>query len=373
MARHLKGIRRSRSGWQTYVRIHGEYHSQTWPLSTSLAAMRSWIDEQRATYANRPEVGGTFAATVASYLERVAAMPTIDQRTTHLKLWLHELGRTRAPDSITPTEIDSILQIWLETLAPGTVRKRRTALRSFFSKMYPRLVNPVKGSTNPKEPKPEVRSLSYALIDQAIAAMPDYRTPTPRAPRMVNLGKVRAAVIAYTGLPPGVLQRIRPEDLDLHSVPGRVRVVPRTKGGGIEARTLPLSAEGLAAFKAFHQANAYGRFATPALNASVKRAFKRIGLARPVRLYDLRHSFLTELYRVTHDLATVGRLGLHAEGSVITARYAKGAHDEVDAAAVAAFDAGRSTARQAALKVAIPVQQVTKKLHAKVARIGKVR
>ena len=53
---------------------------------------------------------------------------------------------------------------------------------------------------------------------------------------------------------------------------------------------------------------------------------------------------------MTKDLATVGRLGVHAEGSVITARYAKGANAEVDVAAVAAFERALAIQRRSALK-----------------------
>jgi hypothetical protein len=72
----------------------------------------------------------------------------------------------------------------------------------------------------------------------------------------------------------------------------------------------------------------------------------------------LRHSFLSQVYRVTKDLATVGRLGLHAEGSVTPARYAKGANAEVDLAAVEAFETVLAHQRQISLKVA-PDQQKT--------------
>src|SRR6185295_20308055 len=119
------------------------------------------------------------------------------------------------------------------------------------------------------------------------------------------------------------------------------------------ARTLPLTAEGLAAFKAFHAANAYGPFTTESLNRSFTRGCASAGLdATTIHLYDLRHSFLTALYLVTRDLATVGRLGLHAEGSKVTARYAKGADQAVDAAAAAALSQFLATSRQLSLKLA---------------------
>ena len=161
MARKLRGIRRKRKGWQTYKRVGGQFYSETWPLSTPVEEMREWLAQVDQKHGGtRTDVAGGFAATIAMYLARVKAMPTIKQRMAHLELWAHELGRDLPPLSITSEEIDIVLQGWLEGLAKGTVRKRRTALRSFFSKMYPKKLNPVKGTTNPKEPKPEAREIN---------------------------------------------------------------------------------------------------------------------------------------------------------------------------------------------------------------------
>jgi len=277
-------------------------------------------------------------------------MPSYKQRAAHLELWADALGRDRPRRTITAEEIDLVLQDWLETLEPATVRKRRTALQSFFVKMNgkkSRLVNPVKGSENPKEPKAEARGLDYLTIERAIAAMPTQRDTKKGLPPRVSLSKIRARVIAYTSIPPGLLKKVRPPDLQLTAA--TVRVVPRQKGGGVEARTLPLTPEALAAFREFHAAHAYGEFATESLNRSFKRGCKRAGVdPATVHLYDLRHSFLAQVYRVTRDLATVGRLGLHAEGSKVTARYAKGANQTVDVAATAAFSAALAAQRELA-------------------------
>jgi hypothetical protein len=135
---------------------------------------------------------------------------------------------------------------------------------------------------------------------------------------------------------------------------------------------LPLTDDARAAFTDFHRAQAYGAFATESLNRTFKRGCARVGLdPTTVHLYDVRHSYLTQVYRVTHDLATVGRLGLHAPGSPITARYALGANDEVDRAAVEAFTARLAEQRRGVLKVAAPVQRSAKQLPAKVARTRK--
>lgn len=347
MPRKLKGIRRRRNTWEVNVRVHGHLYTDTFPLTTPVQEMKDWRAEQVEKYGGERTTAGSFGADIVTYLARVAAMPSLNQRAAHLELWARALGRDRPRRSITVEEIDVVLQDWLDTCAPGTVRKRRTALQSFFAKMNgkkSRLVNPVKGSDAPKEPKPEARGLDYVTLERAIAAMPDQRDTKKGLPARVNQSKIRARVIAYTGIPPGLLKTIRPSDLQLAA--GTVRIRPRSKGGGVEARTVPLIPEAIAAFRDFHAAACYGPFATESLNRSFKRGCARAGLdPATVHLYDLRHSFLSQVYRVTRDLATVGRLGLHAEGSPVTARYAKGANQAVDVAATTAFSVALAAQR----------------------------
>lgn len=354
MARKLIGIRRRRGGWRVEVRVAGVLHTKQFPLETPIGEMRGWREDQVDTFGGDRSTAGSFGADITTYLGRVAAMPSYKQRAAHLELWARALGRDRPRRSITTTEIDEVLQGWLETLKPATVRKRRTALQSFFAKLNgkkSRELNPVKAADTPPVAKAEVRALDYFRIADAIAAMPTERDTKKGRPPRLSLAAIRARVLAYTGIPPGLLKQVRPTDLSLTD--GTLRVVPRSKGAGVEARTIPLTAEGLAAFKAFHAAHAYGPFATESLNRSFKRGCAKAGLdPTTIHLYDLRHSFLTLLYRVTRDLATVGRLGLHAEGSKVTARYAKGADQAVDAAAAAALNQFLATSRQLSLKLA---------------------
>jgi len=368
MRRKVTGIRRRRGGWRVEVRVNGKLYNKQFPFATPTQELKDWREEQIEKYGgDRAPAKESFGADIDAYLSRVTAMPSYKQRAAHLHLWADELGRDRSRRTITPDEIDRVLQEWLDAetptdhrgrpstgLTPATVRKRRTALQSFFAKMNgkkSRLVNPVKLAENPKEPKPEARSIDYLLIAAAIDAMPTHTDAKPGQVGRPTLSPIRARVLAHTGIPPGLLKKVLPTDLQLTA--GTLRVVPRHKGAGVEARTLPLTSEGLAAFKAFHAANAYGAFATESLNRSFKRACKRIGLdPHTVRLYDLRHSFLTQLYRVTRDLATVGRFGLHAEGSRATARYAKGANQTVDMAAAKALGDALATGRQLSLKLA---------------------
>jgi len=363
MARRLKGIRRKRGKWQVFVKIDGKFHSTTMPLQTPLEEMQAWqtaaVQRTRGTVAPAE----SFAADIQLYLQRVAAMPTKAQRAAHLDLWAGELGRDRSRHSITDAEIEIVLQRWLTAgLASATVRKRRTALQSFFVKMNGKgKANPVKATTNPAPPKTEARAIDYLAIERLLSQMPTYRDVKKGEPRPLALATIRARVIAYTGLPPGLLAQIVPDDLSFTA--RTVHIGSRAKGAGVEARTLPLTDEGLAAFKAFHAANAYGPFAIESVNRAVKRAATKAGITlHRFHLYDLRHSFLAEAYRVTGDEATVARLGLHAEHSVITKRYTKGAHADVDQAAVAAFSQRLATLRQGAIKPAVRRRAPQKKL-----------
>jgi len=363
MPRKLTGIRRKRDRWQAYVRVGGQLHTKTFSLTEPVAKMQAWRDLQKTQHGKPETEAGSFAAQVQAFLAQNQSKATNWQAMAHLALWTAALGRDRAPLSITKDEINTVLDDWLRTLGPGTVRKRRMWLRQFFVFVTGVDGGPCQKALNPKPPKPGARGIDYLVIEKALASMPDQRVG--KAGGTTSLSKLRARVMAYTGLPPALLQKVTADDLNFQA--GTLYIHGRAKGEGVEARELRLTPEGLGAFKDFHAANAYGGFNVKSLNQSVKRAFRRVGYTRSMRLYDLRHSFLTQLYRITRDTATVGRLGMHAEGSPITARYTQGANEEVDAAAVAAFSTVLAARRQGAIK---PVPKSYKKLPTKVARFG---
>jgi len=344
MARKVTGIRRRRGGWRAIVRVRGHLYTKQFAFDTPIAEMKTWRQDQVDTFGG--PAAGTFGADITEYLTRVTAMPSYDQRAAHLELWGGALGADRPRRTITPADIDRVLQGWLATLSPVTVRKRRTALQSLFVTLDGKFaLNPVRASANPRVPPPEPRGLDYPTIARILAAMPAWQSVKPGAVQKPALGKLRVAVLAYTGIPPCALQALVAPDVDLTA--GTVRLLARRKGRGAAARLVPLTQEGVAALRAFHNARAYGSFATEALNRSFKRAARRVGVDPRVRLYDLRHSFGRELYRLRGDLATVARFLGHAPGSSVTARYAQGANAAVDVAAAAAFSASRAAERAA--------------------------
>jgi integrase len=351
MPKRLRNIRRWKKGWQASFESHGKSRAKSFPLSTKVPVMRAWLEKERKRLKPPSDEHGSFGADITTYLTRIHAMPTYKQKAAHLELWAHALGRDRPRSSITSAEIDAVMQRWLTTptkpkkgrpsgargLDPQTVRKRRTSLLSLFVTLDGKAAeNPVRATYNPAPPKPEIRGADYNTVARIIAALPDYRDTLKGQPRKLNLAKLRIAVLAYTGLPPGILASVRPADVNLKA--GTVRIKPRVKGAGVEARTLPLTPQGVAAFTAYLAAGACTTFAPGSVNVSFKRACHRADV-RGLTLYDLRHAFGAQLYRVTRDEATVARFLLHAEGSTQTARYKQAANADVDRAAAAAFGA----------------------------------
>ena len=357
--KQLPGIRPRNGGFTVYVRVRpgkGGLRRQQFPTGTPTSTMMAWQETQRRA-APTASPAGSFAADVAEYLTRVTALVTYKKKAAILARWVHELGGDRARDSITPTEIDQVIQRWCVTptlIAPGiggrpsdprglqggTVRQRVNALGAFFSTMNGKhAANPVRGCTKPQPPKPEARGLDYAVIARILAAMPPSVCASNGRPLRPSLAPLRAAVLAYTGMAPATLKRLTRASLVVDDgILVAVRLGARLKGGGVEARTLTLTGPGRDALTAFDAANAYGYFATHSLNVIVQTAAASVGVPRGTfRLYDLRHSFGTELYRTTRDLSTVARFLQHARVSSVTERYALAANAEVDRAAAAAF------------------------------------
>lgn len=350
MAKKLTNIRTLPSGSrQAMPRIKGKLiKPRTYPAGTPDSEILAWIEEQQRTHGGDVEAG-SIEADATAYVAKpeVKRLATIKQITTHLGLWLDALGRDRTSRSVTTDELNAVIVSWLDAgLATETVRKRCTSLQSCLETMCPTHKNPFHKSLKPKLPlKLEARGVDLVLVERILAAMPDTRTDG--AP---SLGKIVCRLMTYTGLAPESLNEIAETDLVLVGSAPYYRVA-RSKVESVEPRTFPLAdnPDALAAFRDFHRVKGYGRVKVKSASAAWRKARVKVGgEARRVRLYDIRHSFLTQAYRVTRDLATVARLAMHADGSKMTARYARGANGEVDAAAIAAFTASLHARRAAA-------------------------
>jgi integrase len=217
----------------------------------------------------------------------------------------------------------------------------------------PTAANAVRGTTRPDPWTPRDHSVDYATLEQILAAMPDERRPMTGI-RQPSAAKVVVRVLMATGVRGADLLKVHRHDVNLDA--GTVQMPRSGKGKGIKSWTCYLTPAGLDAWRAFDAADLYGAFNPAAVSRSFKRACRRVlGRNTRVHLYSLRHSVGADLYRESGDLATVGRLLGHTPGSPMTEQYARGAHEDVDRAALAAFHAQRAA-------TAAPTQKLAEKL-----------
>jgi len=353
-------VRQKGAGWQSRIAVTPGQPPilKQWDHEPTPAELLAWAVEERQRHAGRITAPGSLAEDVQTYLGLTTALVSHSKVAKRLGFWLDALGRDRHRHSVTTQDVDRVIQHWLTTpilrkpgepgrecptgLGPDAVRSRCNALHMLYVKLDGTdLKSPVRAASKPRSAPWQRRGRDYAVIARILATM----TPWRRNPLsklgipQVSLAPIRAAVLAYTGLPPALVRQLTPADLDLDGA--TIRVPERKKGKGVESRILPLLPQAVEAFRTFHQHNAYGgSIATYQATArAFKRAASRIGIdPATIRLYDLRHSFGEETYRASKgDLATVGRFLMHGKSSRETARYAMGANDEVNRMAAAAL------------------------------------
>jgi integrase len=150
--------------------------------------------------------------------------------------------------------------------------------------------------------------------------------------------------MAATGLPHAQIADLTPADVDL--VAWTLVVRGRRKGRGGPPSLRPLSPQAVAAFRAFCQAEAWGPFSRGSLYRIFQDACATLGLTG-LRPYDLRHSYLTDVYRATGDLRVTQVLAGHSKSS-LTERYTLAAVPPQVAAAVAKVERMRTQAVKAA-------------------------
>lgn len=387
-------VRRKGPGWEAYVRLHagaGGFWSRRYPRSTPREVMQRDIDHAVARYrqAHPMTEAGTLARDVQTYLALLVDRPPLQRaRAWHLAWWVRRFG-SRARWSLTPAELETYLR---ERLADGysasDVRHHRTALSHLYTKLDGRAApNPLREVPAPAPPPLEPRAIPMPLVDAIFAWMPDrhyaggakltsaqaatiraaltrddanasalaraYRVSETLIRRIGRQAtdqrdapgktKARLQVLAYVGLPPAQMARLRPTDLDWGAHPA-VFVPARRKGHGTRPTRLPVTARGAAALQAFHHADAYGRYSTSSARQLFRRAIDRfcraleahpetaaqgrlirqqLATARP---YDLRHSYLSHVYQTTGDIKATQALALHADRRT-TDRYTLAAVD----------------------------------------------
>lgn len=333
------GITRHGAGWRATVWVgkHRKPSLRAFPLDTSVAVMQTWrADEKARRRRTRQNAAGTFGADAARYLKAVIALPTFKEREREIALWVTEFGERRR-DSLTPADIRAVRDRWLteprgtkdgeplQPLSPATVNKRLRALSNLYRVLDGRRAdNPVRDVDEAREPDPIPRAYDYATIERVIAAMGDYvggqftKNPRPAdhaAPAAVS--KVRAKILAYTGISPSTLKRITKVDVDAARC--LVTLPARRKGRGVAAAVVPLLPPAVEAFAELDRLDGWGPFNVSALRRTFGRAAKKAGVTG-IQVKDLRHSLATVAYDLTGSLEVVMAMLQHTSKAT-TRRY----------------------------------------------------
>lgn len=310
-----------------------------------------------------------------------------DSRTV-LAAWKKTPLADRPRHQITAEDLKTQRERWQDAgTANGTIDRRVFRLRA----LYHRLDTPTKNGPPPnptdsigKLPKPEIehRSIPIRIVRLIIEAQPDAGRAERHGKRpTVNQTKLRLRVMALTGIAGATLRRIRLRDLELHKTPGRVFLRPRRKGKGQEyGAWLDLLPAAVDAFRAFVAAGLIGKSWSrssmrKSFHVAVRRATEAAREAaktdptwiddlaamppRP-KPYDLRHSFATEMYRLTGDVRAVSELLQHSELET-TKRYTLGAVSQRVTAAVATATAAGSFATPPPAPAAIARPRLVRK------------
>lgn len=326
------GIFARKTGYRVFVKVRtgrgqSSLKTKTFPPDTPLAEMKGWREFQRvqARLITGPiPQSGTLAADIERYLTQVAAMPTIKWRTRDLYAWRLVFGNMRR-SQITAGMIRAQLHAWRtigpvlrynpkqktykrldKALSASACNHRRTALLHLWTTLDGKAApNPVRDVEPFDEPPPAPRARDIATLASALATL---RNPKQRA---------RALVLLWTGIRGNSeLAKMTAQHVDLEHA---VCHVPTGKGGRT-VRPVPLTVEGIAAWQAFMEADAWGKYNKDALRKSVRLACQKAGLPN-VRTYDLRHSISTGYLRAGADLADVQALLGHTTARM-TRRYA---------------------------------------------------
>jgi integrase len=345
MARDLpSGIFRTKTGFRVFVRLSRDHlATETFGPDAPLATMKQWREDQRVDFRRRrdsvvdpkPEAQG-FEKDAETYLKAVASMTSFADRKRDINWWVTIFKETPR-EQINSHEIAAALASARSTqgkpLSASTLNHRRSALAHLWRTLDGKSArNPVRDVQKRREPDAEPRGLPYDIIQQIFDAMADSAT------------KARLMVMAWTGIPPAQIKTITAGDIDLKAMTVYVR--GRAKGHGTRGRLVPLMPEGVKAFKVFIRNDAFGTFSRSSMWKSFRLACTKveaesqktkhpISLAG-VRVYDIRHSYGTQVYAASGDIRATQILMGHSKPEM-THRYTLGAVDEQVGKALSAF------------------------------------
>lgn len=366
------GIHQYGERFRVRVKVGVAEHEKWFPASddrdADLVTMERWQLHNRADLLGEQPVRAsrdTLTADVPRFLATFPAdSPARRDYEKLLATWTNTPLALRPRSDIRRRDVLAQLSAWeTDGYAPVTLNHRLRALRKLYDVLDSEddeAINPCAKIKKRPEGEPEERGTTHDIIEGILACIPDigYAAERKQSRPTMNKSKARLRVMAWTGLPPALIRRIKPEHI--HWQDKALDVTPRRKGKGVKARRLPLLDEAVEALRAFDAAGAYGSYSNAAPWTAWQRAKRRYldqvresaapkavvdELARvlgPLRPYDLRHSFAAMVYEHSDgNQHAVKDLLMH--GSLTTSdRYIKRAVEAVSRTALAAVTAARA-------------------------------
>ena len=286
-----------------------------------LKEIRAWQDQAEAKLADLIARGvaarGTLDGDRLEYLATARLSPTCrKQRELQLTWWCNQKGDDgrrlgdRRRYALRAPELE---RVWnrAPSASASTKNKYRTAMFQLWTKLDgPDAPNPMRNLLPHQEPDALPRGLDYQVVRTILRHVP---TKFGRKTRRME---ARLRVFAYAPVTPAQIKLLEPGDLDLDGPHPSVLVRGRRKGKGAEPRRKPLFPEAVEALRLFVQVGAWGPFSTSSLRKTFIRARNAaevelhqvdptVDLSK-VRLYDLRHSFGSLIFKATGSQSVTG-------------------------------------------------------------------
>jgi len=221
--------------------------------------------------------------------------------------------------SLTFAKLDEYISIRKESVKMTTIRNDLAVLRAVLNWSFKRKLiatNPMAGYILPKKDNTRILPPSKKEIDTIVACA-------------VSHIKRAILITYYTGVRPGKteLLSLRWEHVDFVN---ETIMVTSAEKGGIPVRMIPLSKTLKGKLEEWHKEDEqeehefivhyYGR-RVDSIKKGWYAAKKRAKITRRLRLYDLRHSFVTTLLEKGADLKSVSELAGHASPDITMSVY----------------------------------------------------
>lgn len=328
------GIYRDDRGISIVATVGGQQEERRYPLDTPLEELqrhrRTLAAAMRKT--RRAATPGTLAGDADAYLRAVRSMPSYATRATYVDHWVTALGDVKRR-ALTPVQIRQQLQAWATgpqprygtPYAPETLRHLLKVLRHWYTVLDGKGArNPARDVPLPAAPKPEPRAIPPLAVAHIL-----------RQFRARSQTRARLAVIATTAMTHAELKRLQPAHIQWEA--GVVIALARRKGAGAEARSIPMTRHARLALRAFARVKAWGDFSNSSMHARFRAACEAAGYGETDwRPYDLRHTMLTEVARLTRDDRAVQEWAGHTSAAMVR-RYTLGSVSTRLAQAAGAF------------------------------------